>query len=267
MSAAGLGFPIVAKPDVGWHGYGVRLVADPEGLRAYIEAFPVGQTIILQQNIPYEGEAGVFYIRQPDEAEGHVTSLTLRYFPYVIGDGCSTVRELIRREPRANWKADLHLGELKEHRGFASERPDYLPAAGEVVRLAFIGSIRVGGLYRDARAYLTPALERRFDAIARSIPEFYFGRFDVRFSSLEQLQQGEGFAIIEINGAGAEVIHVWDPNTKFAEVYRTLFAYQRTLFRIGAKNWSRGFKPMSLVDFFRCVHRQNVLISKYPPSS
>ena len=267
MSAASLAFPVVAKPDIGWHGHGVRLVPDPEALRAYIEAFPDGETIILQQNIPYDGEAGVFYIRDPDEAEGRVSSLALRYFPYVVGDGCRTVRELILREPRANWKADLHLGRLKEHRGLASERPDYVPATGEVVRLAFIGSIRVGGLYRDGRTYVTSALERRFDAIARSIPEFYFGRFDIRFNSLERLQLGEDFAIIEINGAGAEVIHVWDPNTKLAEVYWTLFDYQKTLFRIGAKNRSRGFKPMSLAEFFRYVHRQNALISRYPPSS
>jgi membrane protein DedA with SNARE-associated domain len=267
MTKADLAFPVVAKPDIGWHGYGVRLVPDPDSLRAYIEAFPVGETIILQQNIPYDGEAGVFYVRLPGEAKGRVSSLTLRYFPYVVGDGCSPVRELIRREPRADWKAKLHLGERKDHRGFASERPDYVPAAGEVVRLSFIGSIRVGGLYRDGRMYITPDLERRFDEIARSMPEFFFGRFDVRFKSIEQLQQGEDFAIIEINGAGSEIIHVWDPNTKFAEVYRTLFTYQKTLFKIGADNRSRGFKPISLTEFFRCVRRQSGLSSKYPPSS
>ena len=119
----------------------------------------------------------------------------------------------------------------------------------------------------ERHGYLTPALERRFGEIARSIPEFYFGRFDIRFKSIELLQEGEGFAIIEINGAGAEVIHVWDPNTKFTEVYKTLFAYQKTLFQIGAKNRSRGFKPMSLREFFRCVRKQNTLISQYPPSS
>ena len=267
MKEAGLAFPIVAKPDIGWHGVGVRLVPDPDRLRTYIEAFPVGETIILQQNIPYDGEAGIFYIRQPNAAEGHVTSLALRYFPYVVGDGRSTIRDLIHREPRAGWKADFHLGERKDHRGFASECPDYIPAEGEVVRLAFIGSIRAGGLYRDGRMYIRPALERRVDEIARSMPEFYFGRFDIRFKSIDRLEQGEDFAIIEINGAGSEVIHVWDPNTKFSEVYKTLFDYQTTLFRIGADNRARGFKPVSLMEFFRCARRQTTLSAKYPPSS
>lgn len=267
MSEAGVGFPVVAKPDIGWRGYGVRLVPDADALHAYIDAFPAGACLILQKSIDYDGEAGVFYVRQPDEAHGRIPSLTLRYFPFVIGDGQSTVRELIRREPRANWKAHLHLGARPGHRGFASERLDQVPAAGEIFRLAFIGSNRVGGLYRDARAHITPEIERCFDAISRTMPEFYIGRYDIRFASLERLRQGQDFAIIEINGAGAEAIHVWDPNMGLGEAYRTLFAYQETLFQIGAKNRNRGFEPASVTQFFGAIRKQRALIPRYPPSS
>jgi len=267
MSEAGIAFPIVAKPDIGWRGYGVRFVPDVAALRAYIGSFPAGARFILQKNIGYEGEAGVFYIRQPDEPHGRVPSLTFRYFPFVVGDGRSTVRELIRREPRANWKAPLHFGTRDEHQGIAREQLENVPAVGEVCRLAFIGSNRVGGLYRDARAYITPELERRFDSISRSIPEFYIGRYDIRFASVDQLQRGEGFSIIEINGAGAEAIHVWDPNMGLSEIYRTLFAYQATMFKIGDKNRSRGFKPASMTRFFGAIHQQRTLIRRYPPSS
>jgi membrane protein DedA with SNARE-associated domain len=267
MSDAGLGFPIVAKPDIGWRGYGVRLIPDADALHAYIDAFPPDARLILQKNIDYDGEAGVFYLRQPGEAQGRVPSLTLRYFPFVVGDGHSTVRELIHKEPRANWKVDLHFGMSARHRGLASEQLNKLPAAGEVFRLAFIGSNRVGGLYRDARAYITPALEQRFDAISRAMPEFYVGRYDIRFASLERLQQGQDFAIIEINGAGAEAIHIWDPNMGLGEVYRTLFDYQEKLFEIAAKNRERGFEPATMIEFFHAIHKQRSLIRRYPPSS
>jgi hypothetical protein len=153
------------------------------------------------------------------------------------------------------------------HRGLASEQLNKLPAAGEVFRLAFIGSNRVGGLYRDARAYITPALEQRFDAISRAMPEFYVGRYDIRFASLERLQQGQDFAIIEINGAGAEAIHIWDPNMGLGEVYRTLFDYQEKLFEIAAKNRERGFEPATMIEFFHAIHKQRSLIRRYPPSS
>jgi hypothetical protein len=184
-----------------------------------------------------------------------------------IGGGHSTVRELIRREPRANWKAHLHFGLRGRHHGLASEHLENVPAAGEVFRLAFIGSNRVGALYRDASAYITPELERRFDNISRTMLEFFIGRYDIRFASLDRLQQGQDFAIIEINGAGAEAIHVWDPNMGLGEVYRTLFAYQKMLFQISAKNRNRGFDPASVIQFFRTVHKQRALIARYPPSS
>jgi hypothetical protein len=140
-----------------------------------------------------------------------------------------------------------------------------IPEKDELVRLAFIGSIRVGGLYRDARQLVTPALSERFDAIARSMPEFYYGRFDIRFESIERLQSGEAFSVIEINGAGSEAIHAWDPEVPLRTVYRELFKAQDLLFEIAARNRARGFRPMRLKLFFRMAFRQHRLLRRYPP--
>ena len=266
LAAAGLGFPLVAKPDVGWQGFGVQLLADRDGLARYLLSYPDDATVILQRHVPYDGEAGILYVRMPGEESGRVVSLTLRYFPHVIGDGASTVRELIEREPRMRLKSRFYLGADRKHRGVAPGRMDAVPAAGEMVRLSFIGSIRVGGLYRDARAYITPALSARFDAIAGSMPEFYFGRFDVRFATLERLQAGEDFAIIEVNGAGAEAIHMWDPEMSLGAAYRELIDYQTLLFEIGRRNRARGYRPMTLREFFAFTDKQNRLIRRYPPS-
>jgi membrane protein DedA with SNARE-associated domain len=99
MAEAGIGFPVVAKPDIGWQGYGVRLVPDAAELGAYLATFPVGERLLLQSLVPYDGEAGIFYARLPGNDTGAVFSLTLRYFPYVIGDGLSSLRQLILRDP------------------------------------------------------------------------------------------------------------------------------------------------------------------------
>ena len=84
---------------------------------------------------------------------------------------------------RAQWKSALHLGSDPTHRGVEQRDLDRIPARGEVVRIALIGNQRAGALYRDGRRHLTPALEQRFDAIARSMSEFHYGRFDLRFES------------------------------------------------------------------------------------
>lgn len=267
MRMTGLQYPIVAKPDIGWQGYGVRLVDDAAELHAYLAAFPRGETLILQRYIPYDGEAGIFYVRRPGEAQGWIDALTLRYFPHIVGDGRSTVRELIQADARIRSRAGYFLGENPEHLGLTAEELASVPDSDTVERLAFIGSIRVGGLYRDGRALITPALEQRIDEIARSLPEFWYGRFDLRFDSIERLQAGEGFVIIEINGAGAEAIHAWDPETPLWQTYRELFRAQSLLFEIADRNRQRGFQPMSLRAFLAYQRRQRQLIARYPAAA
>lgn len=264
---AGLDFPLVAKPDIGWQGYGVRLVHSEPELAAYMAAFPEGATLMLQALVPWEGEAGVFYVRHPNEESGTIAALTLRYFPHVTGDGTRSLRDLILDDQRASWKAGAHLGLDRLHGGLPPAALERVPAAGEVVRLSFIGSIRVGGLYRDASALVTPALSARFDEISRAMPEFHYGRYDIRFASVERLQSGEDFRIIEINGAGSEAISAWDPERTVAEVYGRLLRQQRLLFEIGAENRRRGYRPAGLPAVLRAAWKQSRLVSRYPPSS
>ena len=142
-----------------------------------------------------------------------------------------------------------------------------MPGAGEVVRLGVVGSNRVGGLYVDGRATVTEAMRRRFDEISRSLPEFYFGRYDIRFDTIEALQAGEGFSIVEINGAGAEAIHIWDPDFSMLAGYSTLMRQQRLLFEIAADNRARGFEPLSARELIGYQRLQNRVTRNVPSSA
>lgn len=259
LSTAELDFPIVAKPDIGWRGFGVRRIDDGAQLRDYLAGFPEGQRVILQEYVPWHGEAGVFYVRRPGQKDGEIFSLTLRYFPFVVGDGVSDLRRLILANRRTRWKKSLLF---QIHR----DRLDTVPADGEAVRLAIVGSNRVGGLYVDGNHLVTPQMTRRIDEIARTMPEFHFGRFDLRFQSVKAFQAGEAFSIIEINGAGAEAVHIWDPDYPLRGAYRVLFAQQALMFAIGAANRRRGFEPLGAFDLIRCQQRQQKLLPIYPTS-
>lgn len=266
MQNSGFSFPLVIKPDIGWQGYGVRVINSKEELINYLPGYPNNATIIIQELVPYEGEAGVFYSRFPGEEHGKVISLTFRYFPHVIGDGVSTVAKLMEKDQRTRFKLKFYLGKETLHAGLPEEYRNYVPQAGEIFRLAFIGSLRVGGLYRNGSKFITPALNQRFEEIARSIPEFYFGRFDIKFKSIDTLREGNDFKIFEINGAGAEAIHVWDAETSLLTMYKELFSYQSTMFRIANANRKRGFKPMPAKEFYSFTKQYNNLISNYPAS-
>jgi membrane protein DedA with SNARE-associated domain len=267
LDERGIGFPLVAKPDVGWQGYGVRCLSEPQDLAAYLAGAAPGAGVILQELVPDDGEAAILYAREPGADRGRIVSLTLRYYPHVVGDGTSSVRELVHRTPRGRWKRALHVGRDGLHSGLSAAELARVPGPGEIVRLAFIGSARAGGLYRDLTGDVTAELEGRVDAIARSMQEFHYGRFDVRFRSFPELRRGLGFKIFEINGIGGEAIDIWDPERTVSSAYRTLFDQQELLFTLGARNRERGFEPEPLTAFLSALRRQTKLIRAYPTSA
>lgn len=260
MRDAGLGFPLIAKPDLGLCGHGVQRVDDLPSLLHYFAQFPAGETVVLQEYLPQDGEAGIFYARDPASGAGRIIGLALRDFPRVTGDGVRTVAELVAADPRAR-----RLVASARHK--CSFDPAAVPARGESVRLATIGSTRVGGLYRDGAACITPQLVAAVDAIARDMPQFHFGRFDVRFDSLAGLRAGAGLRIMEVNGAGSEAIEAWDPGTGLASGLRRVFRKQALLFAIGAARRREGVRPLPLLELARLNRRQYRLIALYPPSN
>jgi hypothetical protein len=260
MASAGLTFPVIVKPDLGMCGYGVRKVDNLRELACYAFHFPDAETMLLQQYLAQEHEAGIFYVRDPATGEGRILGMALRYFPRVTGDGRSTVAQLIK----ANRRAGRTLGRCS-HRGPSDlER---IPAADEPVRLSTIGSTRVGALYRDGKEHITPALTAAIDAIARDMRDFHFGRFDIRFATLDALRAGTGLTIMEVNGAGSEAIQAWDPGTGLVAGLRTIFAKQRWLFEIGAANRRKGAATIGLRKLARLNAAQQRLLDAYPPSN
>lgn len=260
MDSAGLTFPVIVKPNLGLCGYGVRLIVDMDALHTYLAAFPVYEDVVLQQYLPAAGEAGIFYARDPATDQGRIIGLALRDFPRVTGNGRHTVAQLIAHDPRARRlvRAPHHECAVDDTR---------VPMPGEVVRLATIGSTRVGGLYRNGAACITPQLTAAIDAIARDMPTFYCGRFDVRFDREQDLSAGTGFSIMEVNGAGSEAIHAWDPAIGVIEGFRMIFAKQRTLFAIGDARRRSGVQPIGLLALAQLWRRQRRLIALYPPSN
>jgi len=234
MRRNGWSWPVVIKPDVGQRGSGVRLIRDISQLAQYLAAS--SNDLLLQpcHDGPYE--AGIFYYRFPDQPHGPIFSITDKQFPVITGDGRSTIEELVAAHPRYCLQAALFL---RRHHA-VRER---VLAEGEHFQLAFAGNHAQGTLFRDGRHLLTPALERRVDDIARQIPGFFIGRFDVRYRSIEGFKAGTDLAIVELNGATAESTNIYDPDGSLLDAYRTLFRQWSLVFAIGAANRRRGAVP------------------------
>ena len=254
MAAAGFGFPVVAKPDLGRNGVGVKAARGPEELAAHLAKFPAGHGALVQRLVDAPGEAGLLYLRRPGEARGRITVVTLKRFPEVVGDGRSTLRELILADGRARVFAGTYFRRLGA--GLEAVVP-----RGERRALTSVGNHVRGSAFLDGAAHVTPALEAAVEAVAREIPGFHVGRLDVRYEDLKALERGE-FTILELNGAGAEPTQVWDPRKSVTEVYAGLLGQVRVLFEVGAENVRRGARPAPAREivrrYFAEVRRQRI---------
>jgi hypothetical protein len=260
MRGHGLAFPLIAKPDLGWCGFGVRLLHGEADLSRYLAEFPEGERVVLQEFLADEGEAGIFYMRDPAARHGMLLGMLLRRYPEVCGDGSRTIAQLVACDPRL---ARVGRDGLSEMDCDASR----VPLAGERVRLSVVSSSRVGGLYQDASRAITPALTAAIDAVARDMGNFHVGRFDVKFSDLDALGRGESFRIIEVNGAGSEAVHAWDPAHSLARAYAIIFDKQRRMFEIASRMRRLGHRPIGLAKLARLHFRQQALIRRYPSSN
>jgi len=258
--AAGMRYPLIAKPDVGWCGYGVRLIENDRQLRRYAAEFPNGTRLLLQHFVPGPREAGLFYMRGPAEVAGRLIGIAVRHQPRVVGDGERSVGSLVAGDARLRRLARDY------HQALGASRWHAVPRPGATVILSTVASLRVGGRYEDAIRLHSAALEARVDAIARSMGGFHFGRLDVRFTNDAALREGQ-FQVIEVNGAGSEAIQFWDPSLSLADAFRGVFAKQRLLFGLAAEFRAAGHRPVGVVGLSRAWLAQQRLTRRYPASN
>jgi hypothetical protein len=237
METSGLTYPIIAKPNVGERGWRVEKIEHKEALVSYLESSPVD--FLIQEYVDEPLELGVFYYRMPGQERGVVSSVVQKEFLTIRGNGRDCVENLIRQ----NERAILQLPALTAKYGNIFHK---IPAPGETLTLVSIGNHCRGTKFLDANHLITPALNRVFDQISLSIDGFYFGRYDLRCRSVADLYAGKHIRIMELNGAGAEPAHIYQPGFSLSEAYRVLFHHWRVLYDISRENHRRGVSYMTL---------------------
>jgi len=242
---AGISFPLIAKPDVGFRGLLVRKIKTPDELREYLQRYQID--FIIQEFLRYPQEVGIFYYRYPGQSTGHISSVTLKEFLHVIGDGNQSVLELVEQSPRA-------ILQLRRLRSTHGDRLDYVPADGEKVQLGNVGNHNKGTLFLNGNDLIDEDLVRAFDKLCERIDGFYYGRFDIKCESIDQLKEGCDFKIMELNGVFAEPTHIYDPSqVSYWEALGSILKHWRVVYRIAAENRRAGVKPMNPLELIRRI--------------
>ncbi|MDN3676424.1 D-alanine--D-alanine ligase [Flavobacterium paronense] len=229
-------FPFIVKPDIGLRGSAVKKVTNLAELKAYHNK--ANFDYLVQDLIPYENEVGIFYVRFPNEKHGKITGIVAKEFLIIEGDGCSTIEELLKVNPRY----EFQLKALEKEYG--SQLKTIL-AKGEKRNLVPYGNHARGAKFLDYSHLISPELTKVIDEMCLQISEFYFGRMDLMYNTWEELEQGKNFSIVELNGAASEPTHIYDPKHSLFFAWKELARHIKYMFQISVENHKRGFPYLS----------------------
>ncbi|HEU0099065.1 MAG TPA: cyanophycin synthetase [Allosphingosinicella sp.] len=157
-----LRYPLVTKPLDGNHGRGVTIgIADEEQLRfgfREAQAQAKGRDVIVEQF--FEGNDHRILV-----VGGKMVAVAERIPAQVVGDGISTIRQLVaevNRDPRrgeghenvmTRIRIDAHVEEYLSRSGLS---PDSIPEADEVVQLRATANLSTGGTAVDRTNEIHP---------------------------------------------------------------------------------------------------------------
>ncbi len=241
MNFAGITFPVIAKPDRGERGWCVKKISTINELNAYKAALNV--SFLIQSYVNYPVEMSVFYYRHPSQKKGMITSVTLKKLLTITGDGHSTISELIK----CNDRSFLQYQKLLQQ-----NKIDFtcVPDAGEQVVLVPYGNHVLGATFLSYNHIIDRELTDTIDNISQRINGFYYGRYDLRCASIEDLKMGKNFSILEINGAGAEPAHIYEPGFSFFKAQITIAKHFRMMYEAAKEN-NKMVSPTCLTKTLR----------------
>ena len=225
-------YPFAVKPDIGTMGFMFRKIENAEQLKIYHNKMP--SDYIIQEWVNYPLEVSVFYYRFPNREKGTITGFIKKEFLQVKGDGRSTLWELIKNYNRVQFR----LEEMKakhEHR-----LNDMIPE-GQVYILSHALNLSRGGKLVSLEHEKDEQLLKVFDDLSHYTKYFYYGRYDIKCTSVEDLKQGKNFTILEYNGSGAEPHHAYGNNNTLWQAHKIFLHHWKILYRISKYNHQHGY--------------------------
>ena len=211
-AAREVGFPVVVKPLDGNHGRGVclNLNSDDEVAAAFDVARAQSRRGLIQVESYITGRDYRFLI-----IDGRMAAVAERVPAHVVGDGSSTVSELVAEtnaDPRRGYGHEKVLTKIKvddaamallEDQGHTLES---IPAEGEMVKLAATGNMSTGGISIDRTLDAHPDNVEIAEEAARMVGLDVAG-IDFICPDISQPVREVGGAICEVNAAPGFRMH------------------------------------------------------------
>lgn len=204
------GYPIVVKPLDGNHGRGITIDIDKweDAVAAYDVAREISRGVIIER-----------YYRGSDHrvlvVNGSVVAVAERVPAHVVGDGQSTIQELIdetNRDPRrgeghdnilTRIEVDRNTWQLLERKGYTLET---VLLAGEVCYLRATANLSTGGIAIDRTDQIHPENVWLAQRVAKVIGLDIAG-IDIVTPDISKPLRETGSVIVEVNAAPGFRMH------------------------------------------------------------
>jgi len=254
LAENGLQYPLFLKPDVGERGLEVTRIEHYADIRRWFSAHPV--MAILQEAIIRPVEVGLLYYRIPGETKGYISSFMLREMLTMTGDGVHTLAQLIEASPRAR------LQKERMQKKFTALWDNILPE-GEQIILEHVGNHNRGTTFININHLICDQLLQVFDNLSHQVKDggIYFGRYDIKCDSIEDLIEGKNFTIIELNGVASEPAHIYDPDFKLLEAYKVVLRQWKVIHTISRKNHQLGIAYLPVKEGFARLQKYRAHIA------
>jgi len=249
FAQSGLSFPVIAKPEIGERGWLISRIDSMDGLKAYLKAHPID--FILQTYVDFPLEVSIMVFSMPDRSESKVTSICEKSFLTIKGDGVSTTEELILANDRALLQYEKLVSKL-------GDKKYEVLAPGQEVVLEAIGNHCLGTMFLNRNDKIDEAIRGTMVGILATMPDVFYGRFDMRVASWESLREGKDIRVLEFNGTSSDPAHIYQPGYSLFQAYRDIFYHWGVMYRISKQNRKAGVKPVgfkkivsALIIYFR----------------
>jgi len=230
-----LQYPIIAKPNIGERGTLVAKIHSVVELYQYHQS--ANADYLIQEFINYPIELGVLFSRMPTDKIGKVSSVTLKEFLSVTGDGKSTIEELVLQNTRARFQ----LKSLQKRLGKSMQN---VLSLGENYLLEPIGNHCRGTKFVNANHLINNQLHEVISKVSEGFDGFYYGRFDMKVESIDDLYEGKNIRIMELNGVSSDPGHIYDPRYYLWQAYSDLMWHWKRAADISIINQKKGTKPL-----------------------
>lgn len=252
----GFAYPFVVKPDVGMKGLLFRKIDNEKELEVYHSKIPM--EYIVQDLVDYPLEVSVFYYRYPNQDKGVITGFIQKDLMDVTGDGISTLQQLIAMHPKAKHRQEeMHIKHADNWEMIIPKEERYI--------LTYAANLNRGATFTNLKHLIDGDLLQVFDALSYPT-QFYYGRYDIKCRSVEDLKKGQHFSILEFNGSGAEPNHVYNAGYSLWQANREFIMHWKKLFEISRYNHKHGVPYWSFkrgLHFLRDAKKHLKILEQY----